>query len=217
VYRNRRRLIALILLGAFVLVAVIVGTTGLVNGSSNDPEAIPSPSESIRPSSPEPSGESDEHPLPETDDAVRYARAIAMALYNWNTGNATPTTVADALIADGDPSGLELNGLASDIRLHLPTAEQWELLREYKTTQALRVDTAAVPDSWSEIAREQADQLVPGTVAVNIFATRTRAGIWQDGITQSNSTVSFTVFVACSPGFDRCRLLRISMPGQTLE
>lgn len=207
----------MILLGAFVLVAVIVGTTGLVNGSSNDPEAIPSPSESIRPSSPEPSGESDEHPLPETDDAVRYARAIAMALYNWNTGNATPTTVADALIADGDPSGLELNGLASDIRLHLPTAEQWELLREYKTTQALRVDTAAVPDSWSEIAREQADQLVPGTVAVNIFATRTRAGIWQDGITQSNSTVSFTVFVACSPGFDRCRLLRISTPGQTLE
>jgi hypothetical protein len=217
VIRNRRRLVALIALAAFLLVAVIVGITGLVNSGPSGPAAIPSPSQTAGPSSPEPDGQSDEHRLPETDDALRYARAVAMALYNWNTGDATPTTVADVLIADGDPSGLELNGLASDIRLHLPTAEQWELLREYETTQTLRVDTAAVPYSWSEIAREQADQLVPGTVAVNIFATRTRAGIWQDGITESNSTVSFTVFVACSPGFDRCRLLRLSTPGQTLE
>ena len=205
------------MLGAFVLVAVIAGIAGLVNGGSSEPEALPSPSEATGFSSPEPSGESDAHPLPETNDAVRYARAIAMALYNWNTGNATATTVADPLIADGDPSGLELNGLASDIRLHLPTAEQWELLRDYETTQTLRVDSAAVPDSWAQIAREQADQLVPGTVAVNIFATRTRSGIWQEAITESSSTVSFTVFVACSPGFDRCHLLRLSTPGQTLE
>ena len=45
---------------------------------------------------------------------------------------------------------------------------------------------------------------------MTITGTRHRAGVWKGEVAESSYPVSFTVFVACQPSFDRCHVLRLS-------
>lgn len=215
--RTRLRLVALAVAAVFVTLLAITGVVGLVAGP---PEAEPTSPPAVEPSVPSPpetEADGDEQTLPTTGDPIRYARAVARALYEWDTAQSNPASVTGLLMADGDPTGYELAGLAADLRLHLPTADQWMQLREFETVQGLRIDGAFVPDSWTKIARDAGDELVPGTVAVTITGTRLRAGVWQGDEVTAEHPITFTIFVACSPESDRCHLLRLSLPGEALE
>jgi hypothetical protein len=214
--QRRLRIILIAVLALIVLVAGIA----VVRAASGSPAPARShaagPAATSSPSAPAPRMD-DVLRLPETDDAVRYARAVAVALYRWSTVDTNPDRVMRLLLDDADPSGRELNGLAADLRRHLPTTDQWRLLRDYSTRQDLRIESAEVPEGWSAIQREGRDRLVPGTVAVTIVGVRLREGEWNGDRTSAAHPVTFTVFVGCSPGFDRCHLLRLSVLGEALE
>ncbi|WP_240477477.1 hypothetical protein [Jiangella muralis] len=149
--------------------------------------------------------------LPRTGDPVIYARAVAEALFTWDTmSRLLPADYASIVIADADPSGYETNGLAADMANYLPTEETWQRLREYRTAQTLTIHDAYVPESWPGIVSAAGDQLTPGTVAVTIEGTRHRYGTWFGRSETSDHDVAFTAFVACPPAFERCHILRLS-------
>lgn len=155
--------------------------------------------------------------LPSTDDPVRYARAVTVALLTWDT--ATGLDVADhgwPVIADADPSGLETPSLAGDVARYLPDPQVWQQLRGYATAQTVTIQAAFVPDSWDAIAAT-AQGLRDGTVAVTVEATRHRAGVWQGQPATSDHPLAFTVFLGCPPAFHRCHTLRLSAPDRWLR
>jgi hypothetical protein len=156
--------------------------------------------------------------LPHTTDPVRYARAVASALFTWDTRSALqPQDHADPVIADADPSGYETNGLVADLNGYLPAAQMWQQLRQYATTQWLTIDKTYIPHSWIGIAESAGAQIDEGTAAVTIEGTRHRAGIWQGNPATVDYRVSFTVFLACAPTFKRCHTLRLSRLDEPLK
>lgn len=140
---SRRRLVILLLaVGIVGAVVVAIGLYGLIAGpGGREPDGTAAPS---APATPTPTvtgspGEPEALPrLPQTSDAVRYARAAAEALFTWDTlGGHTRDEYLGVLLADADPSGYEAAGLAADLRGYLPSAEVWQQLREYGTVQHL--------------------------------------------------------------------------------
>jgi hypothetical protein len=213
--RHRRLLIAAIAGGLALLVAVGVGIYGLVRGPG-DTRSDPSPSGIAAPS---PAGPSSTPAgpvrLPATGDAEAFARAVAEALFTWDTlSGATPADYAQVLSDAADTS--EADALASDVRAYLPTAEAWAQLTTYQTRQWLTIDTAAVPEAWTTAEAQAAPgQLSQGATAYTITGTRHRAGIWGTEPVEASRPVSFTVFLVCAPpapefSADLCRLLRLS-------
>ncbi len=84
-------------------------------------------------------------------------------------------------------------------------------LRTYGTRQWLTIDEAFVPASWSDAVDQAAPgQLLPGTIAYTITGTRHRAGIVGTQAQETSRPIAFTLFIACEPSFDECRLLRLS-------
>ena len=95
--------------------------------------------------------------LPETNDAVPYAREVANALFTWDTmSGLTPRDYANVLIADADPSGIETGGLITDVATYLPADDVWAQLRQYETRQWLEVYGIQVPGSWAQSCRTPA-------------------------------------------------------------
>jgi hypothetical protein len=209
------RLIVIISIAAAVLAVVVgVGVYGLVRGPA-EPSHSPSTASGDTASRPEPATSTATaaipSALPRTSDPVRYARSVAEAIFTWDTmSGLMPADHASVVIADADPSGHETNGLVSDLATYLPTVETWQQLRAYRVTQSLRIEQAYVPPSWPGIVASAGDQLGAGTVAVTIEGVRRRAGVWYDKPATAEHDVSFTVFVACRPAFDRCHVLRLS-------
>lgn len=149
--------------------------------------------------------------LPQTDDPIAYAKAVAVALFSWDTSTGSmPADVSAPIIADADPTGRETVGLLSDVATYLPTDEQWMDLAALRVSQTIDIATAVVPKDWPAIVANSRGQLAQGTAAVTIDATRARSGSWTGDAATSSHEVSFTVFVACPPVFDRCRVLRLS-------
>lgn len=220
---SRRRLVILLLaVGLVGVVVVAIGLYGLIAGpGTRAPGGTTEPLEpgTVAPTATGSPGEPEALPrLPHTSDAVRYARAVAEALFTWDTlGGHTRDEHLGVLLADADPTGYEAAGLAADLRGYLPSAEVWQQLREYGTAQHLEDVAAAVPESWAGIVAESGDELLPGTVAVTVDATRVRDGVWLEEPAHSEHPVAFTVFVACEPSFDRCQLLRLSAPDNPLR
>ncbi|WP_345520662.1 hypothetical protein [Nocardioides conyzicola] len=142
---------------------------------------------------------------------MTYARAVASSLFDWDTTTGfLPVDYTAPVLADADPSGEETPGLLIDVATYLPTLEQWLDLGAMEVAQSLAIDEASIPASWA-VADEQArGQLRPGTTAVTINGTRRRSGTWDGTAAETSSPVSFTVFVACAPSFDRCHVLRLS-------
>ncbi len=215
--RLPRRLILVLAIAAAVLAALVgVGLYGLLLAPRSAPTtasdaprqtpgpapAIPTPTNTI----PSPPG------IRATADAESFARAVAEALFAWDTASDyAPTDYAQVIVDAGDPSGDETAGLASDVRSYLPTAEAWAQLRTMQVRQWLTIDEAYVPDSWADALDQAAPgQLLPGTIAYTISGTRHRDGISGTEPVSSARGAAFTVFVTCQPTFDTCHALRLS-------
>lgn len=212
--RKKRLLITLTISGLLITVLAAVGIYGLVIGPDQRPE------QSAPSSSPPPvMAPTVEGPtvsvlgsLPRTNDPEEYVRAVAQALFDWDTFTLlTPADHRAVLIEDADPSGLETPGLIADLDGYFPSATTWHDLAEYRTTQHLEIDTVVVPEQWAEAVAVSGGQIADGTHAYTIDGTRHREGIWYDKPVTSAHPVAFTVFVTCQPGFDRCHLLRLSI------
>lgn len=204
---------------AVVLTLLVgVGVYGLVLG----PQQSASPAPAIRTVEPSPSVtllRTDELPrIAVSGDPVVYARSVASALFSWDTASDHGRReYLDVLISEAPTDGAEVDGLIADLEGYFPTAEQWGKLREYRTRQYLSIAEAGVPEGWERIVQDARDRVAEGTVAVTVRGTRHRAGVWEDVATTSEHGVAFTVFVSCTAGVDRCRLLRLSGLGTPLE
>lgn len=208
------RQLILIATAVLALAAISIGVYGLVRGPAAAPPRTDTadiiqlePTVDIEPLVVSP----EQRTLPRTTDPIQYSRAIATALFEWDTSaGLLPTDYTSTVLADADPSGEETSGLIADVATYLPTIEQWLDLGSMEVTQTLTVETAAVPGSWATAVQQARGHLRPGTTAITITGTRHRSGIWNGEKTESWYDVSFTVFVACPPAFDRCHVLRLS-------
>lgn len=210
----RRLMIILIASAAVLAVLVGVGLYGLLLA----PRSNPSPGRSnagdpptSSTSAPSP-GASTPPVIRESDDPEAFARALATALFTWDTATEFgPTDYAQVLVDVGDPSGNETAGLASDVRTYLPTADAWAQLRTMQTRQWLDISEVFVPDEWATALEQASDgQILPGTVAYTITGIRQREGINGTEPVTSSHDVAFTVFITCEPTFDTCKALRLS-------
>ena len=222
--RFPRRLIIILAVATAVLAALIgVGLYGLLlaprsapTTASDVPHQTPGPAPAI----PTPTDTIPSLPgIRSTADAEGFARAVAEALFAWDTASEyEPTDYAQVIVDVGDPSGDETAGLASDVRSYLPTAEAWAQLRTMQTRQWLTIDEAYVPDSWADALEQAAPgQLLPGTIAYTISGTRHRDGISGTEPVESARGAAFTVFVTCQPTFDTCHVLRLSQLNNPLR
>lgn len=216
-----RRQIALILSVVLAAATFVVGIYGLVAGPQQRADSASPPSgrsvEAGRSAtkvhrSPDPIS------LPQTTDPLVYARSVAMLLFTWDTtAGLMPADVSAPVLADADPSGQETAGLLTDLGLYLPTDDQWLDLAQLEVRQQLSITSAQVPQDWASIVANSHGQLSPGNEAVTISGTRERTGVWHDEPASSSYEVAFTVFMACPPIFDRCRVLRLSQLNNPLR
>ncbi|GAA5149881.1 hypothetical protein GCM10025768_13770 [Microbacterium pseudoresistens] len=210
--RGRALLIAGISGTVILLVLVGLGVYGLIaRPHENTPTPAPTTSEQ-RPTAPAPSGPPELTPLPRTNDPIRYARAVAEALFTWDTASGLrPADYGQVVLSDADPTGTETPGLASDIAGYYPAPDAWRQLTGHATTQHLTTETAVIPDAWADaIAQDRSGTLVEGMIAVTIDGTRHRTGTVSGQEATSEHPVSFTVFLACEPAFESCHTLRLS-------
>ena len=213
--RRRRLIITLTATGLVIAVLAGIGIYGLVTGPQaadapgDRPTASTAPVDPTDPSEqPRAAGLPD---LPRTNNPETYVRAVAAALFDWDTFTLlTPADHRGVLIEDADPSGTETPGLISDLEGYFPSASTWRDLAEYRTRQHLEIDRVFVPDQWEEAVAASGGQITDGTVAYTVEGTRHRDGVWYDDPVESSHAVAFTVFVSCEPVFDRCHLLRLS-------
>jgi hypothetical protein len=208
------RQILVIAIAALLLATVVVGVYGLVRG----PASETSPSLASRSQEPAVVAHSDapvadlrDRSLPHTNDPIAYARAVAGSLFDWDTSSGyLPSDYTAAVLTDADPSGEETPGLLDDVATYLPTTDQWLDLGAMDVVQTIDIASASIPASWPAALAQAHGQLRPGTTAVTITGTRHRSGVWNGQPAASSYPVSFTVFVACPPAFDRCHVLRLS-------
>jgi hypothetical protein len=220
--RRRRRLLIATVAGGAVLVALVtVGVYGLLRGPSAADPATQRPGPTTSPTpGPSPSQAPGEEtvlaPIPQTGDPEQFARAVAEALFGWDTATGfEPVDYAQVLADVASP--VEADWFVADVRAYLPTVEAWGRLRPYQTRQWLTIDTITVPDSWpTALAQAAPGQIPDGTTAFTVDGTRHRAGIVVVTPTETSRRVSFTVFVTCTPAVpDRpasgsCAVLRLS-------
>jgi hypothetical protein len=221
------RQVALVIAGALAVITLAVGGYGLVTGprherpgTASDPLRLPSAGAPATrtPDRAALTGDPNTRFLPRTNDAVAYARAVATALFDWDTSAGyLPADYQAPVLADADPSGEETPGLIDDVGTYLPTVSQWLDLATMDVVQALTIDSVQVPADWQRIVNHAHGELRPGTKAVTITGTRHRTGIWDSEHTATTSPVAFTVFVACRPAFGRCHVLRLSQLGNPLR
>lgn len=208
------RQIMLLLGCALALITAAVGIYGLVRGSDGSTAESPDARPAIAEVGEDPADHDvtlQDRSLPHTTDPIAYARAVAISLFNWDTtAGFLPTDYTSAVLADADPSGEETPGLLTDVATYLPTVEQWLDLGAMEVEQTIEIEESYVPDSWTDAVEQAHGQLRPGTTAVTIRGTRHRTGVWNGEAAESSYPVSFTVFAACRPSFERCHVLRLS-------
>jgi hypothetical protein len=197
--------------------AVGTATASEASPSATVPSNTPAPSETPNPPS-EDAGSWQTCPLPNTDNPIGYAEAVASELLGWSTtAGISLDEYANQLLCDADPSGVEVNGLVSDLGNYFPSEDAWARLREYETSQRLEITDSYIPKSWSNIVRDNGEQLPEGATAVTVEGVRHRDGIVDGKLTTSRSTVAFTVFLGCQRGYGRCHLLRLSQLDNPLK
>lgn len=204
-----------VVLGCVLTFATLgVGLYGLVRGpDATEPTPHPRPSEEVAaiPDATAPVVTLEDRALPHTTDPIAYAHAVAISLFDWDTSlGFLPTDYTAAVLADADPSGEETPGLIADVATYFPSVDQWLDLGAMEVRQAIEIDDAYVPDSWTAAVDQAHGSLRPGTTAVTITGTRHRTGVWNGESAESSHPVTFSVFVACEPSFDRCHVLRLS-------
>ncbi|MDA3147092.1 MAG: hypothetical protein ACTHZ5_13630 [Micrococcaceae bacterium] len=214
--RRRRLIITLTATGLLIAVLAGIGIYGLITGprdNTNAPGARPPASTApVDPTDPNGQPEDAALPaLPRTNNPEAYVRAVAAALFDWDTFTLlTPADHRGVLIEDADPTGTETPGLIADLDGYFPSPSTWRDLAEYRTGQTITIDRVFVPAQWEEAVAASGGQIADGTVAYTVEGTRHRDGIWYDDPVTNEHAVAFTVFVSCEPVFDRCHLLRLS-------
>jgi hypothetical protein len=215
------RQVLLLVAGVALLATVVVGVYGLVRGPGSQASpslARSSPEPAIATHSDAPVADLHNQSLPHTTDPIAYTRAVATSMFDWDTSSGyLPTDYTADVLADADPSGEETPGLLDDIATYLPTTNQWLDLGAMDVVQTIDITSASVPASWPAALAQAHGQLRPGTTAVTITGTRHRSGVWNGQPAASSYPVSFTVFVACPPAFDRCHVLRLSQLDNPLK
>lgn len=208
------RQIMLLLGCALAVITGAVGIYGLVRGPGGTAAESPDARHTEVQAVADPTDDAvtlEKRTLPHTTDPVAYARAVAVSLFDWDTtAGFLPTDYTTAVLADADPSGEETPGLLTDVATYLPTVEQWLDLGAMEVEQTIEIDEAYVPASWADAVEQAHGHLRPGTTAVTITGTRHRTGVWNGEVAESSYPVSFTIFVACPPSFQRCHVLRLS-------
>lgn len=214
--RHRRRLlIAAAAFGLALLILVGVGIYGLLRGPAPDgPRPSDAPT-STATATPAPTAGANPAEVPMTSDPEAFARAVAGALFAWDTASGFGPSDYAQVLADVAAT-TEADALVSDVHAYLPTSDAWAQLRQYATRQWLTIDSAVIPEAWAT-AEEQAapGQLPRGATAYTITGTRHRSGIWGTEPVEASRPVSFTVFIACVPpapefSASLCRLVRLS-------
>jgi len=221
---NGRLLAALAAVAGFVLVvAFMVYVRSAFTGEPNTaPTPEPSsptqaPTVAVETATPAPANELGA--VKGTDDPAEFARAVATAIFGWDTttGHDVEEYVA-RLVGIADPTGEETPGLVADLTAYLPTAMAWADLRTYFTRQWLEVDSVQVPSLWPQaLAQAPEGALLPGSAAYTVTGVRHRAGVWQGEAVASEHEVAFTIFMVCGPSYDACRLLRLSRLDEPLS
>lgn len=213
-HRKKRLLITLIVTGFVITCLAAVGIYGLVTGphaSAKPPAEAPGTPSATTPEQDQNPGTSALPALPVTNDPEAYVRAVAEALFTWDTFTLlAPVDHRGVLIEDADPTGTESPGLITDLDGYFPSASTWRDLAEYRTNQRIEIEQVFVPEQWAEAIAASGGQIVEGTHAYTVEGTRRRAGVWYDEPVTSSHPVAFTVFVSCEPVFERCHLLRLS-------
>ncbi len=215
--RRRRLLIAAIAGGLVLLILVGVGIYGLLRGPATSqpaPSGDPAPSITV---SPVPTTGTGPAAVPRTGGPEAFARAVAEALFTWDTASGYDPSDHAQVLADV-AADVEADAFVGDVRSYLPTTQAWGQLRQYATRQWLTIDTAVIPDAW-ETAVEQAapGQIPDGATAYTITGTRHRDGTWGTTPVEASRPVSFTVFLVCTPPIPGrsassglCEVLRLS-------
>ena len=205
----RRRLIIAVTAAGLVLVILVVGLYGLVRSPAHAPATSVVGSTTV--ANPSPTGGAQLNGLVHTDNPVTYARAVARALFEWDTMSGLPLENYQSVVSeDADPAGIETSGLVNDLAVYFPTDVQWQQLRQYKTAETLTIQRADIPPAWAQAVASDPKTIRPGTTAVTIDAVRYRTGSWYRTPATTSDPASFTVFVACQPTFPRCHILRLS-------
>lgn len=216
--RRRRLLIATIASGLVLLLLVGVGVYGLLRGPA--PRTDTTPAEPSVPSATStPAGPDGQGPVavPQTGGPEAFARAVAVALFAWDTTSGYQAVDYAQMLADVAAED-ETDALAGDVRAYLPNPQAWAQLRQYQTRQWLTIDTAVIPEAWeTAVAQAAPGQIPAGTVAYTISGTRHRDGTWDTELIEASRPVAFTVFIVCSPEVTNrgitgtsCELLRLS-------
>ncbi|QCX27721.1 hypothetical protein [Nocardioides jishulii] len=218
------RQIMLLLGCALAVITLAVGVYGLLRGPGGQAPDTPAPTPTYAGASADQSEATspvtapEELSLPHTTDPITYARAVAVALFDWDTSTGfLPTDYTASVLADADPSGQETPGLLTDVATYLPSVDQWLALGAMEVEQRIDIDAADVPDSWAAAVAQSNGQLRPGTMAVTITGTRHRSGVWNGEPAEVVHPISFTVFVGCPPSFERCHVLRLSQLNMPLR
>lgn len=216
--RRRRLLIAAIAGGLVLLLLVGVGVYGLLRGTAprtdTTPAGPPVPSATSTPAGPEGQGPV---AVSQTGGPEAFARAVAVALFTWDTTSGYQAVDYAQMLADVAAEG-EADALAEDVRAYLPNPQAWAQLRQYQTRQWLTIDTAVIPEAWeTAVAQAVPGQIPDGAVAYTITGTRHRDGTWGTEPVEASRPVTFTVFIVCTPVVTdrgitgtRCELLRLS-------
>ncbi|MCC6856511.1 MAG: hypothetical protein IT189_10675 [Microbacteriaceae bacterium] len=214
--RRLRLIISLAAAGLVLLAFIGVGVYGLLTGPAGRP--APDPGGTSRPGTmtPTPGGAASPStptlaPLPATKDPEVFARALAQALFTWDTFTTlTPQDHRAVILEAADPSGEETPGLIGDLDKYLPSASTWRSLQEYRTAQTLTIDRLWVPDQWDQAVEAADGQIADGLIAFTVEGTRHRTGVWFDQPVTSEHPVTFTMFLSCPPATEQCVLLRLS-------
>ena len=206
----RRRLIIALTAAGLVLVGLVgVGLYGLVRTPAHAPATAVVESNAV--ANPSRAAGSQLNGLVHTDNPVTYARAVARALFDWDTMSGfAPEDYQSVVSEDADPTGSETSGLVNDLAAYFPTDAQWQQLRRYKTAETVTIQRVYVPAAWGQAVASDPSAVRPGTTAVTIDAVRHRTGSWYGTPATTSDPASFTVFVACQPTFPRCHILRLS-------
>lgn len=220
---NGPRLVMLVGIIALCLALVVVATIGLLMGppaQEDTPmvgrhEGTANPPASTGQARPEPE-------LPKvarTNDAERFARSAAQAIFSWETRDGfQPREYVEALLQAGDADSGELNGLVQDLTAYLPTPEAWVELQKYETSQSLTIDRLRVPDQWHDVLDQAREgTILPGTIAYTVEGTRHRSGVWEGEVVSTEHPVTFSLFITCAPTYESCRLQRLTALDQPLR
>ena len=214
---RRLRLIVALILGTALSFVTVVAVIGFLRGAPED-QATPMVGRTAPPPGPgtEPnaSGANAFGAVAQTGDADRFAETAARAIFAWDTRDGyQPRDYAQSVLDQAsDPGNEETDGLAQDLTGYLPNRAAWVELQRYETRQHLTIDSIGVPGAWADVERQAREgTLLPGTLAYTVEGVRHRAGVWDGEEVTTEHPVSFSMFIACEPSYDQCRLLRLTM------